>query len=181
MTSDDAYIVRSYRPQDLDSCLAVFDGNVPEYFALAERNEFIAFLDTAAAKTAYQVIERDGRIVACGGLAMDGAGSDAVLCWGMVAQRLHGAGLGRLLTETRLETARSTPGLERVRIGTSQHTRGFYERFGFVVEEIVPDGYAVGLDRWNMLLRLEASPLTQTGPSVAPALKPQRSDGDQSD
>lgn len=147
-------IVRDYTPQDRSGCLAVFDGNVPKYFAPAERADFSDFLDSKAVAWSYQVIERDGRIVACGGLAPDPQGASAGLCWGMVAGGLHGMGLGTLLTAARLKSARATPGVEQIRLDTSQHTQGFYRRFGFVVEGIVPDGYGPGLDRWNMLLRL---------------------------
>lgn len=43
-----------------------------------------------------------------------------------------------------------------VELDTSQHTRGFYERVGFRVERVVPDGYAPGLDRCDMCLALGA-------------------------
>lgn len=147
-------IVRDYMPQDRSGCLTVFDGNVPRYFDRAEQDDFTGFLNSKAVAWSYQVIERHGQIVACGGLAVDPKGSSAGLCWGMVARGLHGVGLGSLLTAARLKSARAIPGVEQVRLDTSQHTQGFYQRFGFVVEGIVPDGYGPGLDRWHMLLRL---------------------------
>lgn len=147
-------ILRSYMPADLCGCLKVFEGNVPRFFNAAERYDFANFLDKRVAAWSYQVIEQDGRIVACGGLAVVANGSSAGLCWGMVSEELHGTGLGSLLTAARLEAARAIPGVERVLLDTSQHTQGFYLRFGFVVQEIVPDGYGPGLDRWDMLLRL---------------------------
>jgi len=58
-----------------------------------------------------------------------------------------------MLTAARLRTACAAPGVEQVRFDTSQHTQGFYRRFGFVVEGITPDGYGPGLDRWDMLVR----------------------------
>lgn len=147
-------IVRRYTPQDRIGCLAVFDGNVPRYFNMTERDDFTVFLDSDAVAWSYQVVERHGQIVACGGLAVDPKSCSAGLCWGMVANGLHRMGLGSLLTAARLKCARNTPGVEQVRLDTSQHTQGFYRRFGFVVEGIVPDGYGPGLDRWDMLLRL---------------------------
>ncbi|MCC2976661.1 GNAT family N-acetyltransferase [Sphingomonas sp. PL-96] len=147
-------IVRRYTPQDRSGCLAVFDGNVPTYFNMAERDDFTGFLDSDAVACSYQVVERYGRIVACGGFAVDANSFSAGLCWGMVANGLHNMGLGSVLTAARLKSARNTPGVEQVRLDTSQHTQGFYRRSGFVVEGIVPDGYGPGLDRWDMLLRL---------------------------
>ena len=37
-------LTRPYVATDLTACLAVFDGNVPDFFAPAEREEFRAYL-----------------------------------------------------------------------------------------------------------------------------------------
>ncbi len=145
-------VSRRYMPADRSACLRIFDGNVPTFFDATEQRAFSNFLDNDAITLSYQVIERQGRVVACGGLAVNGSSAD--LCWGMVAREVHGTGLGSLLTMARLEAARAIPGVEQVRLDTSQHTKGFYQRFGFVVKEVVPNGYGPGLDRWDMLLRL---------------------------
>lgn len=146
-------IVRAYVSSDQSACLSLFDGNVPRFFSATERKAYADFLDREAVALSYQVIERSGQIVACGGYSVDRQRSTAGLCWGMVARELHGTGLGSLITTARLRAAQATPGVEQVRLDTSQHTQGFYRRFGFQVEKIVPDGYGPGLDRWDMLLR----------------------------
>lgn len=48
----------------------------------------------------------------------------------------------------------SDAGVGRVKLNTSQHTQGFYARFGFETEAVTPDGYAPGIDRWDMVLTL---------------------------
>ena len=58
------------------------------------------------------------------------------------------------LIEARLKTARSIPGVTSVRLDTSQHTTAFYARFGFETVSVDRDGYAPGLDRCEMVLRL---------------------------
>lgn len=148
-------IARAYVPSDQAACLALFDGNVPTFFLPSERQDFADFLAQQTKKWPYQVLERDGRIVGCGGFAVEPDGSTAALCWGMVDSALHGTGLGRILTEARLRSAAATPGVLRVRLDTSQHTQGFYARFGFEVLEVTQDGYGPGLDRWDMLLRFD--------------------------
>lgn len=150
----DINLVRGYRSSDRDACLALFRGNVPDFFAASEEAQFAGFLDRQAAKCAYQVIVRDGHIVACGGHVTESDGITASFCWGMVERGRHRTGLGRLLTEARLRAARATPGVRQVRLDTSQHTQGFYARFGFETVAVVKDGYDPGLDRWDMLLRL---------------------------
>jgi len=60
-----------------------------------------------------------------------------------------------VLTEARIAAARGTPGVARGILNTSQHTQGFYARFGFEAEKVTPDGYAPGIDRWDMVLKLD--------------------------
>jgi GNAT superfamily N-acetyltransferase len=149
--------VREYTPADRDACLAVFDSNVPRFFVSPEREEFAAFLD-APPPGPYLVVEDDaGVVVGCGGYAMGRGTADAHLCWGMVARERHGTGLGRLLLDARLERVRADAAdgsIEALALHTSQHTRGFYERRGFRLESVTPDGYAPGLDRCDMRLVL---------------------------
>ena len=146
---------RPYRPEDMAGCLALFDSNTPRFFDASERESFVGFLGDQALRWPYQVIELDGRIVGCGGHAVEADGISVVLCWGMVDNELHGQGLGRVLTEARIAAARATPGISRVILNTSQHTQGFYARFGFETEKVTPDGFAPGIDRWDMVLKLD--------------------------
>lgn len=146
--------VRPFRPSDRDACLGLFDGNVPRFFSVPEREGFASFLDHDAAACRYEVIERNGRIVGCGGLAVEPDGITASICWDVIDGSLHGQGLGRRLIEARLKTARSIPGVTRVRLDTSQYTTAFYARFGFETVSVDRDGYASGLDRCEMVLRL---------------------------
>ena len=146
-------IARAYTPSDQRVCLTLFDGNVPEFFDASERPDFEHFLIRDTQKLPYQVLERDGRILGCGGLAIEEDGVTASLCWGMIDRELQGTGLGRILTESRLRLAETTPGVTQVQLHTSQHTRGFYATFGFQTEKVTPNAYGPGLDRWDMLLR----------------------------
>jgi len=146
---------RPYRAEDREACLALFDGNTPRFFDASEREGFADYLEETAFGHAYQVIERDGRVVACGGHAVEPDKISVALCWGMVDNGLHRQGVGRALTEARIAAARDTPGIRRVILNTSQHTQGFYARFGFETMKVTPDGYAPGIDRWDMVLKLD--------------------------
>ncbi|KQQ36309.1 hypothetical protein ASF61_07280 [Duganella sp. Leaf126] len=150
-------VIRPYTPSDLAACLSIFDGNTPEFFSPCEREEFEVFLTTHAVAWNFQVIERDGKLVACGGHALDLRTGCANFCWGMVEQGLHGTGLGTMLTVARLTAIRDTAGVVSVCLDTSQHTQGFYAHFGFRHARTVVDGYGPGLDRWEMVLDLHAN------------------------
>ena len=98
--------------------------------------------------------DETGAIVGCGGYAYSGEDGTADLCWGMVRRELHGTGLGRRLTELRIERSREDPRVKAIALRTSQHTAGFYERLGFQVLRVTEDAYAPGLHRYDMRLHL---------------------------
>lgn len=148
-------LTRPYAPTDLTACLAVFDGNVPDFFADAEREEFRAhLLALPDAAPAYLVMTVAGTAVGCSGVTAGDMQGDARLVWGMVARDWHGRGLGRRLLQERLVLARGLAGVSTVSLSTSQHTRGFYERAGFVLTGVVRDGFGAGLDQCDMVLTL---------------------------
>ncbi|QWK81540.1 GNAT family N-acetyltransferase [Ochrobactrum sp. BTU1] len=68
-------------------------------------------------------------------------------------QRLHRKGFGTYLFKARLEQARHLPNIDELVLSTSQHSAGFYERLGFRVSKITPNGFGPGLDCWDMTLR----------------------------
>lgn len=145
---------RRYTPADRPLCLDVFDSNVPRYFTDLERAEFEHFLD--ALPGPYLVlVDEAGAVVACGGFAIRAEAGVADLCWGMVHGRRHAEGLGRTLTELRIEEAAADPSVHTLALNTSQLTTGFYERFGFEVTKVTPDGYGPGLDRYDMSRRVD--------------------------
>lgn len=152
---------RPYRPDDRAACLAVFDSNTPPYFDPAERALFGAFLD--GQPPAYFVIEEDGQVIACGGVAVHpdpAAGvalspTSAGLTWGMAARGQHGRGVGTRLLHGRLDWTRThRPEVLEMRLATSQLTQGYDARQGFRVTAHEPDGFAPGIDRVEMALDL---------------------------
>ena len=145
--------LRPYEPRDLDAVVEIFRSNIPKYFGHAEEPGLHEFLKTERAEN-YYVLEVDGDVIGAGGIAFNDIDSPTVsLCWGMVREDFLGTGLGKVLTRFRIELARDKyPGLP-ITIGTSQHTRGFYEKFGFRLVENTPNGFGPGID--NCRMRLE--------------------------
>ena len=144
--------IKSYNSEDLDAVVSIFRSNIPKYFGPEEEPGLYSFMDERAED--YYVVEVDGEVVGAGGIALnDDIDPQTVsLCWGMVRQDHLGTELGKALTEFRIDLARRKyPGLA-ITIGTSQHTEGFYQKFGFVTVEHKPDGYGVGIDMCRMRL-----------------------------
>ncbi len=143
-------LVRRYRRDDRQACLALFEGNIPDSFFPHEIPKFMEFLDCFCGP--YLVVEESGNLVGCGGLADHP--DDLTLCWGMVARTRQRQGVGRLLLQVRLALADRIPGGRLVRLNTSQRTAPFFEKEGFVTRLVSPNGYGPGLDRHDMELRL---------------------------
>lgn len=142
---------RPYRASDRPACIDLFGTNVPRFFHEDERQDFARFLDTEARH--YLVVLEGDHILGCGGFGLGDEGRTASLCWGMVRSDRQGQGIGAQLLLARLE-AIATTSATHVRLATSQHTAGFYQRYGFVVRSIQPDGFAPGLDAVEMRLSL---------------------------
>lgn len=149
---------RAYRPGDREACLAAFDSNVPEYFDDDERADFEDYLSAlaeAAGGHYFVVTDEAGEVQGSAGYALDEAGAVADFCWAMVHRDRHRSGHGRVLLEARLAAIRAAGRVREVRLSTSQHAAGFYQRFGFQTVRIVPGGFAPGIDRCDMRLPLD--------------------------
>ena len=100
----------------------------------------------------YWVIENDGRITGCGGYGFRGLGDTADLCWGMIASDLHGKRLGEYLMTARMIEILDKHEIQAFRVATSQHTESFFEKYGFIGERRIQNGFAEGLDKIEMRL-----------------------------
>ena len=142
---------RPYQPADRAACLAIYDSNAARFFSAGDREVLAAFLD--APQGFFGVLcEDDGTVVGCGGLGTRDDGTTAVLTWGMVHADRHGHGLGRTLGRMRLRRLLELPQVTRVTLNTSNETVGFFEKLGFRVVKVTPDGYRAGLDRYDLEL-----------------------------
>lgn len=143
---------RPYTPADYEACLAIFDSNVPRFFAPEERAEFTEFLENPMGSY-FVLTDEEDTIVACGGYGeIRGIG---VLTWGMVRRDLHKQGLGqRLIRERIADLKRTLPHLREIHMNTSQYSVNFFEREGFRATRIKLHGFAPGLHEYHLKLAL---------------------------
>ncbi len=145
--------IRSYEPKDLEACLTCFKTNVPTAFTPEEIGFFEDFLQNRVSVSPdtlpyFVLVERDS-IVGCGGLGLNE--NDTVsLTWGLVRQDCQKRGLGLALLEYRLRKVWELFPGKKLRLDTSQHAAGFFEKHGFQTVGFVPDGYSAGLHRYDM-------------------------------
>jgi ribosomal-protein-alanine N-acetyltransferase len=142
--------LRPYTAADKEACLSLLDGNTPMFFAPHERDEFDTFLNDPGDR--YWVAECEpGVVVGCSGYWIIRDAPVAVITWTMTARSRHGRGVGRRLLLTCLHHLCHIPAIQAVRLETSQHVMGFYEKVGgFQVQENIENGYAPGLHKIKM-------------------------------
>jgi predicted GNAT family N-acyltransferase len=151
--------IRVYTIADYSACLAIFQGNVPDYFSPEELADFGDFLRQPDCP--YFVVEEAGELVGCGGYVIFQHQRIAGLVYGMVRRDWHKAGVGKFLLLARLrEICHHHPQMQVV-LDTSQHTSGFFAKFGFQIEKITEDFYGAGLHRYDMALTLTEEYCTQ--------------------
>jgi hypothetical protein len=139
-----------YEPPYRPACLALFDDNCPEFFALNEREDYIEFLKSRTEN--YFVCLLGERIVGAYGVYPLDSGGMA-LHWIMLSPSAQGVGLGssimaRVLADVR-GSARSP-----LFISASHKSAPFFARFGAVKISTTPDGWGPGMHRVEMQLAL---------------------------
>ena len=89
-----------------------------------------------------------------GGYGVREGSDQADLCWGMIASEYHGHRLGEYLLLARLNEIVRQEDVRGVRLATSQHTDGFFQRYGFAIQSRQRNGIDDGLDNVEMQLDL---------------------------
>jgi uncharacterized SAM-binding protein YcdF (DUF218 family)/GNAT superfamily N-acetyltransferase len=140
---------RPWQPADRSACLAMFDGNCPEFFAPNERDDYVAFLSSAPD---YTVCLVDGQIAGAYGLAAhEGA---LALRWILFAPAMRGRGLGSRVMARVFDGMREH-GADELHIAASHKSAPFFARFGAVPVTTTRDGWGPGMDRVDMIVKKE--------------------------
>ena len=143
-----------YSPAFEKDCLSIFDSNVPIFFASEERETFQGFLNRQVHPYYYFVVHNTSeKIVACGGMKLESANHSAMLRWDMVTCEIQKQGIGTFLTLSRLHLISQHPDIQMVNLHTSQHSYQFYEKMGFVLQHVIPNGIVDGMDEYYMELK----------------------------
>ena len=141
--------IREFVFNDTDKVLEVFKQNVPRYFAVNEIEEFEKYLESGIEK--YFVAEIDGEIIGAGGVNFENNRTTGQISWGFIQPKFQGFGFGSRLLQHRIDFLKSVATVEKIALGTSQHTYKFYEKNGFVLKEIRKDYWAKDFDLYAMI------------------------------
>lgn len=151
--------IRPYTSADREACLQLFRSNMPKFFDPTELPLFERFLSAqelgVSGKTEHRnehyFVLLDGEtIVGCGGIALKD-NNTVCMAWGMVDNSLHKKGYGARLLEYRIAKSRELYPTAKIGLDTTQHSEGFFARFGFKTWKVTADFYASGMDRYDMV------------------------------
>lgn len=141
-------IIRPYTPADDESIITLLRLNMPKYFAQEEEQDLRDYFANHIDR--YFVVEDNGNIIGSGGINITNKGKNAALSWDIIHPNYQGKGIGSQLTQHRLDVIKSHEGIENISVRTSQLVYKFYEKFDFVLQEIVKDYWADGIDMYRM-------------------------------
>lgn len=141
--------IRAYIPSDQAVVLQLFDGNTPQYFDETERAGLVHYLDHETED--YFVVEEQDEIVGSGGINYELQAKAAIISWDIIKPNQQGKGIGRKLTQYRIQHIHTKADIEKIVVRTSQHTYKFYKKMGFKLLKIEQDYWAKGFDLYEMV------------------------------
>ena len=151
--------ISPFKQLDSPRLLEIFLSNQGKYFDESEITMFTNFLENNELTQEFYTIAEKERIIGCGGFERT-APKQFDLTWGMVDSEHHRKGYGKALLEYRLKRIREQHGDVTIRVETSQHTSGFFERNGFTTQETKIDGFGQGID--YVLMTRMVEPVAKT-------------------
>lgn len=141
-------MIRKYSTVDKPKAMELFRQNTPQYFDFAEEKYFENYLDNEVED--YFVYEQNSEIVGAGGINYFPNEKSARISWDMIDPKSHGKGIGRELTQYRIEYLRNKKDLKIIIVRTSQVAYKFYEKMGFELEKIEPEFWSKNFDLYQM-------------------------------
>lgn len=144
------FVFRPYCKDDFHACIDIFDSNCPEFLSPSERQDYEEFLQDPP--KSYEVCEVDGQVIGVFGLSGDSK-IEKRLDWIMVGTKTQGMGVGERIMGRVIHLGR-TSNTRTVGLATSQKVAAFFEKYGATTISTTKDGWALGLDRVDMVLPL---------------------------
>ena len=140
--------IREYQTTDKYALIDLIRLNTPKYFAINEEADLNEYLDTK--RELYYVLLFDKKIVGCGGINFADNKTIGKISWDILHPQYQGKSLGTQLLKHRIEILKSISSIQKITVRTSQLAYKFYEKRGFVLNEIKGDFWAKGFDMYYM-------------------------------
>lgn len=139
-----------YTKEHFQACISIFKSNVPKYFEPKEEADLKDWLNGNRLKYYYVGVFQNN-VVCCGGFVIFHEEKKACFAWGMVHSDYHQQGFGKALANFRLKQLNELAPEYIHELNTAQYTYQFFEKFGFEVKSMQPDGWFKGWDKYHMV------------------------------
>ena len=146
-------MIRNYTKKDKSTLIELLRQNTPEYFDPSEEIEFINYLDNELED--YFVYELDFKIIGAGGINYFLEEKSARISWDMVDSKSQEKGIGKKITQHRINHLKRNSEVETIRVRTSQYAYKFYGKMGFELEKIEKNYWAKNFDLYLMEMKNE--------------------------
>jgi len=140
--------IRPYISTDKTAVIKLLRLNTPAFFDETEQTDLEHYLDNEIED--YFVVEVENEIIGAGGINYFLNENTARIAWDFIHPNKQGKGIGRLLTEHRLNHLKTYTAVDTIIVRTSQHVYKFYEKLNFKLTSVKPDFWAVGYDLYEM-------------------------------
>lgn len=152
MKVGDRMKLREYRDEDRDVLVRILKQNVPRYFAEGDVHDFEHYLDEKLWDRHYVYLDDRSDVVGCAGFYRKDEG---VIGLAYMFFRPSSVGAEVIRPEfdrylSRVKAELCPEGDVAFVLNTTPRVSAFLKRFGFVVTDVVEDGYAEGYDMVNM-------------------------------
>lgn len=141
-------VIREYEPTDKEGVMVLIRLNTPGFFAPEEEADFKKYLEEE--RELYYVVLWDGQIVGCGGINFANNKRTGKISWDIIHPDYQGRALGTRFLRYRIKLLSAMNSIEEITVRTSQVAYRFYEKHGFILNEVVKDYWAEGLDMYNI-------------------------------
>jgi [ribosomal protein S18]-alanine N-acetyltransferase len=140
--------IRPYTPVDKSAVLELLKLNIPQYFAPSEMDDFKRYIEQHLEQ--YFVVILVDKIIGAGGINFADNFKTGKISWDFIHPLFQGKGLGQMLLQHRLDILTAMPHIETIMVRTSQLAYKFYQKNGFVLNELVKDYWEKGFDLYDM-------------------------------
>lgn len=140
--------IRRFNSEDTPRLLELLRLNTPKYFSEDEKEDFIYYLENEIEH--YLVLLVNDEILGCGGFNLSEDKQTGKISWDIFHPESQGKGLGKALTNYRIERMKEIESIKKISVRTSQLVYPFYAKFGLELKEVVKDYWAKGFDMYRL-------------------------------
>ncbi|MBU2949649.1 GNAT family N-acetyltransferase [Tamlana agarivorans] len=148
-------MIRKYTKKDRHQVITLLRQNTPKYFASSEETDFENYLKNEVED--YFVYEQNSIIIGTGGINYFPTEKTARLSWDMIHPKHQGKGIGKALTQYRINYLLENQNIEFIVVRTTQLAFQFYEKMGFMLMSIEKDYWAENFDLYEMKMPIKSN------------------------